>query len=90
MNIMFSFLYAFCYNCHQPLVFLVISSPCVVFPMCIVINCKWSFVYRVIILFLFLSPYVYFLLCVCVCIAVLHTLYNTVYTVSTLQLQYSK
>ena len=30
--------------------------------MCIVINCKWSFVYRVIILFLFLSPYVYFLL----------------------------
>jgi len=45
INIVFSFLYAFCYNCHHPLVFLVLSSPCVAFPMCIAINCSWSFVY---------------------------------------------
>ena len=45
MNIVFSSSYVLCYNCHHPLVFLVLSSTCFVFPMCVAVNCNWGFVY---------------------------------------------
>jgi len=49
----------------------VLSSPCIVFPVCIAANCNWSFMYWVIILYLFLLPYVY---CFAMCILLFYIL----------------